>query len=98
MTPSSLSSCPETSSANPAINLPFMCSILNLWANPDIIIQIVSLLTQNSYYLVNSYNKVPYSEHSSFTELREFVSWLDPGELIPSVLPNPEGDRGGQVG
>jgi len=41
-------------------------------------------------------HEVPYSEHSSFTELREFVSWLDPGELIPSVLPNPEGDRGGQ--
>ena len=28
---------------------------------------------------------VPYSEHSSFTELREFVAWLAPRTVTPSV-------------
>ncbi|KAL6752292.1 beta-lactamase-like protein [Haematococcus lacustris] len=30
-------------------------------------------------------HKVPYSEHSSFRELHDFVSWLQPGEILPSV-------------
>ena len=29
--------------------------------------------------------EVPYSEHSSFYEQREFVAWLQPREVIPSV-------------
>eukprot|EP00887_Chlorella_sp_A99_P008123 scaffold12.g8123.t1 len=29
--------------------------------------------------------RVPYSEHSSFTELREFVQWLQPRSIVPSV-------------
>ena len=32
--------------------------------------------------------QVPYSEHSSFNELREFVAWLKPAEVIPSVFPS----------
>ncbi|GIM03993.1 hypothetical protein Vretimale_8639, partial [Volvox reticuliferus] len=36
--------------------------------------------------------QVPYSEHSSFGELRAFVSWLQPGRIVPSV--NADGPAG----
>eukprot|EP00958_Prasinococcus_capsulatus_P007856 scaffold734_cov352-Prasinococcus_capsulatus_cf.AAC.6 len=29
--------------------------------------------------------EVPYSEHSSFAELKQFVSWLQPVEIRPHV-------------
>ncbi len=29
--------------------------------------------------------QIPYSEHSSFNELHDFVSWLQPAEIVPSV-------------
>eukprot|EP00798_Chlamydomonas_sp_ICE-L_P020245 gene20245-26997_t len=30
-------------------------------------------------------HEVPYSEHSSFSEMKAFVSWLKPIEILPSV-------------
>ena len=31
---------------------------------------------------------MPYSEHCSFTELREFVQAISPDDIIPSVVSN----------
>lgn len=37
-----------------------------------------------SYKNIKVYS-IPYSEHSSFTELREFVAWLTPIRILPTV-------------
>ena len=37
-------------------------------------------------------SQVPYSEHSSFNEMRDFVQWLQPSRIIPSVG-NDEGPK-----
>ena len=37
---------------------------------------------------------VPYSEHSSFAELQEFMRWLRPVAVVPTVG---RGDGGGKV-
>lgn len=39
--------------------------------------------------------QVPYSEHSSFSELHSFVSWLRPSEIIPSVLTSASASNNG---
>lgn len=36
-------------------------------------------------YTLSSWEQVPYSEHSSFEELRQAVAWLQPRRLVPSV-------------
>lgn len=36
--------------------------------------------------------EVPYSEHSSFTEMKEFVDWLNPDKIVPHVG-NDGGDK-----
>ncbi|GFR43273.1 hypothetical protein Agub_g4335, partial [Astrephomene gubernaculifera] len=42
-----------------------------------------------------SVHLVPYSEHSSYLELREYVRWLRPQQVIPTVgvAPGEEGER-----
>ena len=45
-----------------------------------------SLNKKNSTrYGAHTVYSVPYSEHSSVVELREFVQWLKPTEIIPTV-------------
>ncbi|PNH07331.1 DNA cross-link repair 1A protein [Tetrabaena socialis] len=39
--------------------------------------------------------QVPYSEHSSFSEMRDFVHWLQPGRIVPSV--NSDGPGGART-
>ena len=36
-------------------------------------------------YGKNTVYSIPYSEHSSVNELREFVQWLQPEEILPTV-------------
>jgi len=46
--------------------------------------------TKYSYKTVNGVEQhwVPYSEHSNFTELLDFVEWVKPKCVIPTVTPN----------
>jgi DNA cross-link repair 1A protein len=37
--------------------------------------------------------EVPYSEHSSFSELRAFVHWFNPGRIVPSVNGDDDGPK-----
>eukprot|EP00775_Hariotina_reticulata_P004079 gene4079-4326_t len=37
---------------------------------------------------------VPYSEHSSFSELREFIGWLRPKQVVPTVGASDSGSAG----
>ena len=41
--------------------------------------------------------QVPYSEHSSFTELREFVGWLRPVRIIPHVNTDDGGPKANRM-
>ncbi|GAB4823565.1 hypothetical protein N2152v2_010611 [Parachlorella kessleri] len=42
--------------------------------------------------------QVPYSEHSSFTELREFVGWLKPVRILPHVNTDDGGPKANRMG
>ena len=37
--------------------------------------------------------QVPYSEHSSYQELREYVGWIRPHQVVPTVGVNPRADN-----
>ena len=55
--------------------------VLSTGVDPDACAPWVSVKSNGPAHII----EVPYSEHSSFDELREFVRWLRPVAVVPTV-------------